>query len=343
MWAVDDGPGALRLEVECVPGWGSSEAARGELSQHLATMFSHPEREAKSRGAMLSAAVPGLTAVYDLKESVQALFVRTFQGHVMHKLICTASCDPAEPDVTLFVHHGMRRLPDGRPLLHVPYVDHTAAARTFPTMASRHAPFARFGKVMRRCGDRTPTNQVSCTPDELQLLRLLLARNAGALQPPRWQRRLLELPSEWGASFLVPLYSDYVVEADQAEELIDRLPQLLREQQARHGAQAAPAGSAGGGSVPASSGSSASASRGGGGGGWVPLDAAQMAAAADKEAGNRLFKAGDWAAAAERYSRAAGALAAGGAGQGSGAPAAPQLLLDCLNNLALALVRQAEA
>jgi hypothetical protein len=46
----------------------------------------------------------------------------------------------------MFVHGGNRRLPDGRPLVHVSFTDHATAERLYPTMASRGAPFARCAR-----------------------------------------------------------------------------------------------------------------------------------------------------------------------------------------------------
>ena len=63
-------------------------------------------------------------------------------------LTSTAAADQSEPSLILVVHGGFKRLPDGRPLLHVSCVDQDAAKRAFPTEASRQAPFARRGLVV---------------------------------------------------------------------------------------------------------------------------------------------------------------------------------------------------
>ena len=43
----------------------------------------------------------------------------------------------------------------------------------------------------------------------------------------RWQSALLELPSDWQASFLVPSYSDYVAEPGSGNALMDQLPRWV--------------------------------------------------------------------------------------------------------------------
>lgn len=63
----------------------------------------------------------------------------------MHIIRSTAAAPDGEPALTLFIHGGVRRLPDGRPVLHVSCVDHERALRLFPSMASRAAPVARCG------------------------------------------------------------------------------------------------------------------------------------------------------------------------------------------------------
>lgn len=65
------------------------------------------------------------------------------QGRTTHMMTNTAAADPSEPSLILIVHGGVRRLPDGRPLLHVSCVDQDAAKRAFPTEAARQVPFAR--------------------------------------------------------------------------------------------------------------------------------------------------------------------------------------------------------
>lgn len=67
------------------------------------------------------------------------------QGCTTHMLTSTAAADQSEPSLILVVHGGAKRLPDGRPLLHVSCVDQDAAKRAIPTEASRQAPFARQG------------------------------------------------------------------------------------------------------------------------------------------------------------------------------------------------------
>lgn len=67
----------------------------------------------------------------------------------MHSVCGTAAAPDDEPALTLFIHGGVRRLPDGRPLLHVSCVDHDRAMRLYPKPASRRAPVAR---CQRPCG-----------------------------------------------------------------------------------------------------------------------------------------------------------------------------------------------
>lgn len=61
----------------------------------------------------------------------------------MHSLHSTAARDSDEASLALFIHGGVKRLPDGRPLLHVSCVDHERALRMFPSDASRAKPMAR--------------------------------------------------------------------------------------------------------------------------------------------------------------------------------------------------------
>ena len=64
-----------------------------------------------------------------------------------------------------------------------------------------------------------------------------------------------------------------------------------------------------------------------------------------KDAGNAMFKQQRYGAAAEQYRRGVQALQASAsrAGGSAGAPASRKQQLDLLNNLGLALIRQAEA
>ena len=50
-------------------------------------------------------------------------------------------------------------------------------------------------------------NSIVVKAEEVEELRQLLAANSQRLEPPAWQRELLSPPSEWVASFLLPLYS----------------------------------------------------------------------------------------------------------------------------------------
>ena len=70
---------------------------------------------------------------------------RTVNGCCEWFLWQCAGPDPEEPSMTLFIHGHTKRLPDGRPLLHVSVADNERAARMFPTPASRAAPMARWG------------------------------------------------------------------------------------------------------------------------------------------------------------------------------------------------------
>jgi hypothetical protein len=68
------------------------------------------------------------------------------QGTHVHQLRCGSAGPHDESELTVVVHGGgVKRLPDGRPLLHLSYVDHVSAMRQFPSEASHSAP-------MRRCG-----------------------------------------------------------------------------------------------------------------------------------------------------------------------------------------------
>lgn len=65
------------------------------------------------------------------------------QGVHMHSVRSTTAAPGDEPALTLFIHGGVRRMPHGRPLLHVSCVDHDRAMRLYPNPASRRAPVAR--------------------------------------------------------------------------------------------------------------------------------------------------------------------------------------------------------
>jgi hypothetical protein len=69
------------------------------------------------------------------------------QGHNCHMLVPAGR--PAggtpEPSLVLCVHGGVRRLPDGRPLLHVSCVDQDRAKRIYRTEASRMQAATRWG------------------------------------------------------------------------------------------------------------------------------------------------------------------------------------------------------
>jgi hypothetical protein len=55
-------------------------------------------------------------------------------------------------------------------------------------------------------------------------------------RPPRralcsWQRHLLELPSEWAASFLTPIYSDHVNQSlEESTRLLMKAGEIMEEQ-----------------------------------------------------------------------------------------------------------------
>lgn len=134
--------------------------------------------------------------------------------------------------------------------------------------------------------------------------------------PRSWQRHLLELPSEWQASFVVPLYSDFVAPPDKADAFLSDLPCQMQRAQARLGA----AGDSG---------------DGGWAGGADPVAAAKQ----EKEQGNAEFRAGRFGVAANHYSEAVSALQRE---QPTLSAQQRQLLMDCLNNMAFALTKQAD-
>lgn len=84
----------------------------------------------------------------------------------MHMLHSTAARDPNEAALFLVVHGGVRRLPDGRPLLHVSYVDHAAAERMYPTERSQQEPVRRW------------------VPPPASVAWLLAVGSAGWMHPP---------------------------------------------------------------------------------------------------------------------------------------------------------------
>ncbi len=207
-----------------------------------------------------------------------------------------------------------------------------------------------------------PSRFCGCYPPNPQGERLGPARSKASALPAApshwhsWQASLLELPSEWTASYLVLLYSDVVAAPEQGAALISSIPDLTASMAAapaggaahpRAGAQAGgrstrtgggrSGSSAAGQDRPAGGGASASGSRRGGAssGGASALEAATQ----HKEAGNAAFKARQYEAAAQRYS--AGVAALQGAGLAS--DAGLRLLMDLCNNMSMALIKQAEA
>ncbi len=58
----------------------------------------------------------------------------------------------------------------------------------------------RFQKIMQSTGGDGPMNTIKCTPQELHLLRFLLARNAASLRVPRWVEAALMKAASMGAA-----------------------------------------------------------------------------------------------------------------------------------------------
>jgi hypothetical protein len=69
-----DAAWACQLDAERLPAWGDSD----RLGIYMSSMLSLPELQGKSRGATLGR--HSLGAMYDVKETLQALFVRTLQA-----------------------------------------------------------------------------------------------------------------------------------------------------------------------------------------------------------------------------------------------------------------------
>jgi hypothetical protein len=53
---------------------------------------------------------------------------------------------------------------------------------------------------MQSTGGDGPMNTIKCTPQELHLLRFLLARNAASLRVPRWVEAALMKAASMGAA-----------------------------------------------------------------------------------------------------------------------------------------------
>ncbi|KAL4422969.1 hypothetical protein ABPG75_009166 [Micractinium tetrahymenae] len=324
------------VDADRLPEWGRGPAEARQLSMYMSLMFSHQEMEHRQR----QNARPGqMGTLFELKESLQALFVMCYQQGIRVHTVYRAPARPEdEPALTIFIHGGVRRLPDGRPLLQLSAVDHGRAAQLYPSPASRAAPFARFSRMMRQHGGGQ-SNNLGCSPAEIRLRKALLDANAATLRVPSWQASVLELPSDWTASFLVPLYSDVVAGPEQGASLMEEFARkagLGGAASGNGGAGTGGAGSRAGSSMPGSSGAS---SAGGGSrtaaarGGSTSL---AEVASASKEAGNAAFRQRQYDRAAELYGKG---LAMLGAPSGASGVA---LRVDLANNLALAFLKQAE-
>lgn len=211
IWPQDDQI-LQKVRVENLP-----EATLSEIGNHMGTMFSLEEGmrklpEHKARGASSSRG----STLFNLKESIQVFFLFTkqkgYKGRMMHQLIDPGQrpfpgADADEPYLTLVVH-SILKLPDGRPLAHISYVDHARAWNMLSTEAQKNQAGVRLGAMIRSAGvDKVGMNSVKCVPGEVPLLKRLLARNAQSLVMPTWQKKVVEEGPEWEASFLLPLYS----------------------------------------------------------------------------------------------------------------------------------------
>ncbi|GAB4819421.1 hypothetical protein N2152v2_006467 [Parachlorella kessleri] len=340
------------------------------LGIHLSSMFSAPENQRKAQNG---GAGSGDT-LFDVKETLQILFVRHSQGHQAHQLYGGAYSEQRQEAALSVFTHSLLALPDGRPLLHVSYVDHVVADEVLATPSQRERGGERFMRVLSHAGKSGHSNTVSCTPQEIDAIRVLLARNSLQLQVPSWQRILLDLPSEWNASFLLPLYSDYIAEKQEADDFVGLMgelrmgnnstpPRQLRSMPATASEPRAREAS------PAVAGSSRSARTRQGRNTaqqqqqqprrrasqqprhMPPLqqqeEQQQLLALARnmKERGNAFFKQGQYRAAADQY-LAGGAFCfeqAQGERTTAGAVEWGGLALDFSNNLAMALLKVAEA
>ena len=189
-----------------------------EITNHMSHMFTVEEGIAKLAPGSLS---PSATAfrlkstLFNLKESVQVFLLFSKQrgknGCMMHHLIDPTNppysgASPEEATLTLVVHNVLK-LPDGRPLAHISYVDHKIEMQVNRTRAELQQALGRFDSIANLSyAHEVGTNKVTCKPGELLLLKRILEQNAQRLKAPKWQEKMIK-GSQWQATFLLPLYT----------------------------------------------------------------------------------------------------------------------------------------
>jgi MYND finger len=204
----DDGAALGRVAVEGLP-----VAREAEIGRHMGVMFS--VREGMTKAGKIPGGTSALGSMFHLKETLQIIFLVTAQrgGRLVHSLLEPGGSEAA---LTLIVH-SVLRLPDGRPLAHISYVDHDLARGLFTSEADIGRAVQRFKRVMTKVGYPV-TNRVTCEAGEVPVLRRLLERNAQRLVAPPWQKDLLADGPEWSATFCTPMYNG---EANDMEEMVE--------------------------------------------------------------------------------------------------------------------------
>ena len=206
IWPGDDSLITEKIKVEDLP-----VAALSHVGEQMGHMFSLAEgmQKMQMRG-QVSGSVKN-SVLFDVKESVQALFVQTLKigrGSMVHELIDASKPLNTERGAAslIVIIHKIVELPDGRPLAHISCLDHEVAEALYVTDEQKLPAGRRFQSVLRSVG--VPgTNKVSCVAGEVEVFRRILYRNAQRMVAPKWQKKLLEGAPEWSATYLTPLYT----------------------------------------------------------------------------------------------------------------------------------------
>lgn len=176
------------------------------LDATMTAMFSLQENAYNKK--LSSPTSPSTSTFYNLRESIQILFVRHLKDKaVMFTLRHSKASDRLEGEMTILVH-SMKQEPSRKLVLELVCTD--KQRRKAMVASGELNEGVRFTQFVSNIGDAgaLASNEyiidVWCSPLELVFFRDLLEYNGNHMTPSVWQKK--KMPSvDWRASFVAPL------------------------------------------------------------------------------------------------------------------------------------------
>jgi hypothetical protein len=164
----------------------------------MGQMFTIEEMLRKAKGTQYES--PAMhNPSFDLRETIQILFVRAFRdGYKRHSIKLKGDNPEAEARISVLIK-SLRKTAKGLPLLELVYVDH---ARKIDLEGSLH----RFLAAVQSVDGHAEWHNVMVSEAELGLLHRLLGDNGARAEASTWQRRHTTGP-ECRASYVVPVFA----------------------------------------------------------------------------------------------------------------------------------------